>query len=637
MTTLESRVGIVYVPPVGDGIGRLIADGASTADLFAALRSARVDAALRGLLVVIGHAAPQAESATPEFQAVCSDLASLPCTTVATISDAAIGKRLELALACDYRLAADTANVVLGLPEVSVGLIPGGGGTQRLPRLIGLTRALDLILRARRLKANQARRAGLLDAVAPSGALDEIARAWARRPKRTRTAPLRGGLIGLAERTGIGRRVIFDRARSAISRSYPARLKALEVIEIGYERGIAAGLAAETNAVAMLAATETSRNLMWLSIAGQQQRARFGVEGVPRLAVVSGSAMGAAISELVRSGQVALADADVVVVAARDDLEHLRAAVRDVEAFARPDAVIGVHTSSIPLKEIASNASRPERIVGTRFIAPVQRTRLLELVQHERASESAVAVAAGLGSVLDKTVIVVGDGPGFFTSRVLGLMLNEAALLVEEGARVEAVDRAMTQFGFAAGPLRLLDEVGLDVAQRLAEQLALHPGQAFGDRVPRSRVIADLVAAGCIGRRSGAGFYLWRGTSRLDRLLRRPRRVPNPGVYRHAHPREVDEVTVQTRLALLFVNECVRCLEDGVLRSSVDGDLGAVLGLGFPPFLGGPFHYADSLGLRPLVDQLNVLTDQHGARFAPAGLLVERARDDRAFFAEPMS
>jgi len=627
MTGVETNTGVVYHPPV-DGIGRVNTDGAGDADLQAGLRSARADAALHGLVVVIGPADPQAESATPEFQAVCSDLASLPCTTVAIIPGPAVGKNLELALACDYRLAADDANVVAGLPEVSMGLIPSGGGTQRLPRLIGLTRALNLILRGRRLKADQARSVGLLDAVVPSGTLDETALSWARKPKRIRTAPDRGGLIGLAEQTAIGRRFIFDRARRALPDQYPAMRRALEAIELGYSRGLEAGLAAETNAVRELASTQSTRNLTWLSLAEQRQRARFRADRVLRTAVIGRSAMGVAINEFVGDRQVTPANAELIVVAVRDDLEHQRAAVREVEALVPPDAAIGVHTSSIPLKEIASAASRPERIVGTRFIAPVRRTRLVELVQPERAAESAVAVAAGLGTILDKTVIVVGDGPGFFTSRVLGLMLNEAALLVDEGTRVDVVDRAMREFGFAVGPLRLLDEVGLEIIQRIAEPLTL----AFGDRMPRPHVIDELVAAGCVGRTSHAGFYLWLGTSPLDRLRRRPRRVENPMIQRIRSAAGMDQATIQNRLALLFVNECVRCLEDGVLRSPADGDLGATLGTGFPPFLGGPFHYVDSLGLPVLIDKLSGLAEQHGTRFMPADLLLECARDGRTFF-----
>ena len=615
--------------PVAADVGRLIVAGASNAnDLAIALRAS---AAAPGLLVVIDAPDWCTSAASQDFQAVCNQLASFACTTVAIIRGAALGKYFELALACDYRVAADDAKVVVGLPEVSMGLIPSGGGTQRLPRLIGLTRALDLILPGRRMKVDQARGIGLLDAVVPTGTLDETALSWARKPKCARIAPGRGGLIALAEQTPIGRRLIFSRARRALPDDYPAMKRALEAIELGYSRGLEAGLAAETTIVRELAATPSTRNLTWLSMAGQQQRARFAASSRLQLAVVSESAMGTAVSGLLRGNQVALADADLVVVAARDDLEHQCAAVREVERSVRPETVIAVHTSALPLKDISSGAAHPERIVGTRFIAPVHRTRLMELVQPERAANSAVAVAAGLGTMLDKTVIVVSDGPGFFTSRVLGVMLNEAALLVDEGAPVDGVDRAMRQFGFPVGPLRLLDKVGLEVIQRIAEPLE----KTFGERMPRPRIIDKLVAMGYLGRVSRAGFYVWRDTSPLDRVWRRPRRVANPAVHRVRPPDGIDQAAIQERLALLFVNECVRCLEDGVLRSAADGDLGAVLGIGFPPFLGGPFHYADSLGLQVLVDKLSGLAEQHGTRFVPADLLLERARAGRPFFEEP--
>jgi len=205
-------------------------------------------------------------------------------------------------------------------------------------------------------------------------------------------------------------------------------------------------------------------------------------------------------------------------------------------------------------------------------------------------------------------------------------MLNEP--VVDEGARVDEVDRAMREFGFAVGPLRLLDEIGLEVTQRIAEPLE----KAFGERMPRLRAIAELIAAGCVGRTSRAGFYLWRGASRLDRVWRRPRRVANPAVHQVRPPAGMDQATIHDRLALRLVNECIRCLEDGVLRSPADGNVGAVLGIGFPPFLSGPFHYADSLGLQVVVDKLSGLADQHGARFIPADLLLERAREGRTFF-----
>jgi len=209
---------------------------------------------------------------------------------------------------------------------------------------------------------------------------------------------------------------------------------------------------------------------------------------------------------------------------------------------------------------------------------------------------------------------------------VLGVMLNEAALMLGEGARMEDVDRAMTAFGFPVGPFVLYDEVGLEVAQHAGETVAA----AFGDRIPLATIVGELVAAGQTGRKAGAGFYLWPPPSRvpgpLKRLMPEPRRTPNPRAIGSPSQKQVDEPEIRDRLVLLFVNEAIRCLEEGVLRSATDGDLGAVLGLGFPPFTGGPFHYADSVGPAAVVDVLRRLADRHGPRYQPAESLVHGRR-----------
>jgi len=253
---------------------------------------------------------------------------------------------------------------------------------------------------------------------------------------------------------------------------------------------------------------------------------------------------------------------------------------------------------------------------------------LLEVVRGEGSADWAVATAVSVGNTMGKTVIVVGDSPGFYTSRVLGVMMNEAALLLGEGVRLEDVDRAMTAFGFPVGPFVLYDEVGLTVAQHAGETVVA----AFGDRLPASPVVPALVAAGNTGKRDGSGFYIWQKHRRLPGPLAaldpRPSKTPNPAVSRvlgDPAPRRLSEGEIQDRLALLFMNEAIRCLEEGVLRSPTDGDLGAVLGLGFPPFLGGPFHYADTLGHAELQQKLRRLADQHGTRYAPASLLAEQA------------
>jgi 3-hydroxyacyl-CoA dehydrogenase / enoyl-CoA hydratase / 3-hydroxybutyryl-CoA epimerase len=713
MTTVGSTRGAQFEAPQQDGIGRLLIDrpddsvNAINLDLMESLaeavRAARACETLRGLILVsrklnqwVAGAdlklvtqttdPTQIEAAGRRFQAVLDELAWLPCTTVAAINGAALGGGMELALACDYRLASDEPSVKLGQPEVNLGLVPAGGGTQRLPRLIGLERALDLILSGRQLNARRARRAGLLDEVVHPSILEAAARRWAAKPKRALDRPLSIGLstrvaLDLAEQVPAGRQLIYRQARQAVLERthghYPAPLKALEAVEIGFERGMAAGLEAEARAFGELATTETARNLIWLFMATQRQK-RTVSSKLTRIGVVGAGFMGAAIAEVAAAAGVAVrvrdvkpeavagglanirqmiqdavarrrfepregrdilqrvsgttdysgfARADLVIEAVFEDLKIKHRVVNELESVLPPGTLIASNTSAIPIRDIAQAARHPERIVGMHFFSPAQRMPLLEVVRPDGAADSAVATAVAAGTQMGKTVVIVGDRPGFYTSRVLGVMLNEAALLLTEGARVEDVDAAMTSFGFPVGPFVLYDEVGLEVALHAGESVT----RAFGDRIPPARVVQDLVAAGHTGRKVGEGFYMWRKRSRLPGFVAsRPARTPNPAVYGGSPRRTFAEQEIQDRLVLLFVNEAVRCLDEGVLQSPTDGDLAAVLGLGFPPFRGGPFHYADSIGAEALANRLRDLARDHGGRYEPASPIV----DGRKFFEE---
>jgi 3-hydroxyacyl-CoA dehydrogenase/enoyl-CoA hydratase/3-hydroxybutyryl-CoA epimerase len=712
-----------FEAPGDDGIGRIVIDRPDDSvnavnprlveDLAEAVRAARSCANLGGLVVASGKAtqfvagadlkmvgtasdATQLEAVSRRFQAVLDELAWLPCTVVAAINGPALGGGLELALACDYRVGIDAPGLSVGQPEVNLGLVPAGGGTQRLPRLIGLQAALDLILSGRRLNARRARRMDLLDEVVHPTVLAQAARAWAARPKRPLDRPLHlaftaQAALGIAELTPAGRRVMYQRARDAVMARthghYPAPLKALEAIEIGLEQGMAAGLDAEARAFAELAGAPSARNLIWLFMAGRRQKSATAGPRLERLGVVGAGFMGAAIAEVgaaaglavrlrdvtpeaVASGLSSVRKmldsgikrrrfdgreaqqilhrvsgttdysgfqrADLVIEAVFEDLAIKQSVIQDLEANLKPEAVIASNTSAIPIKDIAAQAKNRERIVGMHFFSPAERMPLLEVIRPERAADWAIQAAVAVGTKMGKTVIVVADSPGFYTSRVLGVMMNEAALMLTEGARVEEVDRAMTAFGFPVGPFVLYDEVGLEVAQHAGESVE----RASKDRVPRTSVVPQLVAAGQTGRKSGAGFYLWHKSSiprPLRGIVKRPSRTVNHSIYRlagaHAQ-RTFGDQQIQDRLALLFVNEAMRCLQEGVLQSAADGDLGAVLGLGFPPFRGGPFHFADSYGLAALADKLSDLAQAHGVRYEPADLLVERARQGRTFIEE---
>ena len=717
MSSLAAR----FEAPGPDGIGRIVLDrpddrlNALNPEMIeaigAAVRQARACSALRGVVVASAKAgqwvagadlrllashtsADEIERTARRFQAVCDELAWLPCTTVAALNGPALGGGLELALACDYRVAGDAPELVVGQPEVNLGLLPAGGGTQRLPRLIGLEPALDLILSGRRLNARRARRAGIIDEVVHPLVLDTAASRWAAKPKRPLDRPLRLGpnrrsALELAELTPVGRAAIYRRARAGVLERtrghYPAPLRALEAVRAGLEHGMAAGLDAEARAFGELADSPAARNLIWLFMATQRQKRRFETDRartVERVGVVGAGFMGAAIAEVaaVAGLPVRLRDtspenvaaglarvrrmadnvgrrrglrpaeaqaiaqrvagttdytgfhaAQVVIEAVFEDLSTKQTVVRELENVLSAETVIATNTSALPIARIASAASRPERIVGMHFFSPAERMPLLEVIRPAAAADWAVATAVSLGVRLGKTVIVVGDSPGFYTSRVLGVMLNEAALLLTEGASIDAVDAAATAFGFPVGPFVLYDEVGLAVAQHAGETVSA----AFGARIPPAEIVGRLVATGAVGKRVGAGFYMWRKPGRL--LGRRSERRPNPRVYEllgRPARRDVSVQHIQDRLALLFVNEAMRCLEEGVLASPADGDLGAVLGLGFPPFLGGPFHYADAIGPEHLERRLRRLAEAHGERYAPADVLVETARQARTFHAE---
>jgi 3-hydroxyacyl-CoA dehydrogenase/enoyl-CoA hydratase/3-hydroxybutyryl-CoA epimerase len=275
--------------------------------------------------------------------------------------------------------------------------------------------------------------------------------------------------------------------------------------------------------------------------------------------------------------------ADIVIEAVFEDIGIKRGVIAELEQVVRDDTVIASNTSALPISEIAREARIPERIVGMHFFSPVHKMQLVEIVRPERADADAVATAVDLALRMGKTPIVVGDGPGFYTSRVLGTMLGEAFKMLEGGTAIDEIDRAMTAFGWPVGPLQLVDEVGLEVAVHVAETIS----RFHGDLVPH--VVSALVAEGKKGKARGGGFYRYDGK----------KRIPEPRVYEilRVAPMPAHE-DVAKRLTETFVRECVRCLDEGILRSPEEGDIGAILGLGFPAYLGGPFAYAKEHGVK---------------------------------------
>jgi 3-hydroxyacyl-CoA dehydrogenase / enoyl-CoA hydratase / 3-hydroxybutyryl-CoA epimerase len=606
---------------------------------------------------------------------------------VAAIHGACLGGGAELALACSHRIATDDPKTQLGQPEVQLGVIPAVGGTQRLPELIGITAALDLILTGKTIDARKARRLGLVDGTVPVSMLDEIARQRAEEAigatrgvdggARQWLSPQ--GLQKLALETNpVGQKVLFQQARQKLlartKGHYPAPERALEAVRIGVQEGRTAGYDAEARFFAELVTSRESRALRSIFFATRQKPETPEARPVERIAVLGGGLMGAGIATVstlkagsrvrikevdpagvaraqayvakVLQGRVkrrrmrefeaektqlrvtgssdwtGFADSDLVIEAVFEDLELKQNILREVEGIVSPETVFASNTSSLPITEIAAASSRPETVLGMHYFSPVEKMPLLEVIVTDQTAKWAEHTAVAYGQKQGKTVIVVNDGTGFYTSRILGPYSAEAFHLLAEGATVEEIDGAIEGWGFPVGPLRLADEVGIDVGAKIAVILT----DAFGERMAGPEMMKGLVTADRKGRKNRKGFYLYdedgkRGdvdeTVYADLGIR-----PSGGISR---------TEIQDRIVLAFINEAARCLEEDILRSATDGDIGAVMGLGFPPFRGGPFFWIDEVGAAEVVRKLQDLESRHGARFAPAQILVEAAEQDTRF------
>lgn len=630
--------------------------------------------------------AADAEALSRSGQRMLDRLAALHKPVVAAIHGACLGGGLEVALACHWRVLSDHPKSVCALPEVQLGLLPGAGGTQRLPRLIGLQAALDLILTGKTVRPRKAKTLGLIDDLVHPAILRRVALQRARElAARQRTRPERksGPTAMLLEDNSVGRAVVFRQAREQVLKktrgAYPAPLAAIEVVAEGYANGIGRGLDAEAKAFGRLAVTEVCRELTFLFFATTALKKDTGVESgatarpVRRLGIVGGGFMGAGIASVavqhdtlvrikeasleriagaigvVREGleekrrkrrltRLAMDDAlarvsggtdytgftraDVVIEAVFEDLAVKHTVLREVEAVSS-HAIFASNTSTIPIGRIADASSRPERVIGMHFFSPVQKMPLLEVIAAPATSDETIATVVAFGRQLGKTVIVVRDGPGFYVNRILAPYINAAGALLDDGVAIEAIDQALLAYGFPVGPITLLDEVGLDIAGKSGAIML----DAFGDRMMPSHTLMRVIESGRTGRKTGRGFYTYEDGERGGPDSAIYAMTPVQGSRRSATADEIQE-----RAVLPMLNEAVRCLEDGVLRTTRDGDVGAVFGIGFPPFRGGPFRAIDAIGAAALVRRLEVLDARFPGRYAPAARLRDMAARGERFY-----
>jgi 3-hydroxyacyl-CoA dehydrogenase/enoyl-CoA hydratase/3-hydroxybutyryl-CoA epimerase len=619
------------------------------------------------------------------YSRMLTRLSRSPKPVVAAVHGAALGGGLEVALACHYILASDHPLTVMGLPEVQLGIMPAAGGTQRLPMRIGLLNGLEMMLSGRQVRAQKALSMGLIDEISTPEKILERAEAVALDLAESRIAPPKKK-IGFGERLvslPLLRDYVFAKARKKIQRTtrgnYPGPMKIIECVELGLKRGLDAGLEREIDTIGELLMTPQSRSLIWLFVATQEMKSSSpDSRKVTRMALLVGKPMGAGLASIslkccpvvvhdistkalenykdevwtglakhLQAGAITLkesqsrwarlstttevediAGSDLVIEAVSEDLELKRKVLAQIEDVVGPETVFGSNTSALSLSAIAAQARHKERVVGMHYFPPVHKIPLLELVAPDKAAPWAVDTAKAFGQAQGKTVIVVKDRPGFYTTRILSLYLNEALRLLEEGARMEDIDEAMKDFGFPAGPLTLIDEKGIDSTARVFQDLS----QAFGGRWPEtSDAVSRILKAGFLGRKSGRGFYIYP-------VKKKVKRRSNPEIYsffpNNPGKKAFSAPLTHDRLSLAMVNEAARCLEEEVIGSPRDGDVAAVLGLGFPPFRGGPFHHVDAVGAQIIVNRLEELAGRHGSHFVPAQILVDNARAGKTFFGQ---
>ena len=714
-TEIRDGILVATINQPGDAVNKV--DRALGAELERVLDTIERDRSIRGAVIISGKPdifvagadieqflefrAPQdAENAARFGQRLLGAVEKARVPVVAAIHGACLGGGLEMALACRYRVCSDHPKTVLALPEVQLGLIPGMGGTQRLPRLVGASSALDMILTGRNVRAKKALQMGLVDEmVHPSILLDTAVRRAAELADGS-LRPRRGGkglMAAALDGNPIGRNVVYRKAREGVMDKtqghYPAPLAAIDVVRYGLANGLEKGLEEEARVFGRMALTPVSRELVFLFFATTALKKDFGVpdaevpaarRDVRKLGVLGAGFMGAGITSVavqqgtlvrlkdtdaprVGKGLAAVRDVlkerltrkqitrqqfddymalaggtteytgfgnvDLVIEAVFEDLALKHSVLQVVEQLVPEDAVIASNTSTIPIRSIAQGLRRQDRVLGMHFFSPVHKMPLLEIIVTPETRPEATVTAVAYGRRLGKTVIVVNDGPGFYTTRILAAYMNEAGRMLDEGVPVDALDKALVDFGFPVGPITLMDEVGLDVGGKVGLVMA----EAFGARMMPGEGVRRVVESGRTGRKGRKGFYLYDESGRKGGV--------DPSVYqlihegdRRAEPRRlgpvigVEQGEIAERCVLAMVNEAARCLEEEVLRSPRDGDIGAVFGLGFPPFRGGPFRYMDAVGIEEIVRRLSLLDGRFPGRFAPAGILVEMGRASRRFY-----
>jgi 3-hydroxyacyl-CoA dehydrogenase/enoyl-CoA hydratase/3-hydroxybutyryl-CoA epimerase len=616
-----------------------------------------------------------------EGQRIFNTLAGLPFPVVAAIHGACLGGGLELALSCSHRVVSDSPKTFLGLPEIQLGIIPGFGGTQRLPRLVGLIEALKMITSGNRVFAGKAVRIGLADAIAPKEHLLDAALKLIRegKPKKSARSTLQKYVL---EANPLGRSIVFSKTRAAVAKkvgdNYPAPFAAIDAVKTGLSQGMRKGLEREAELLGELAVTDVSKRL--INVFRLREKFthvdRKAAHSVNNVGVIGAGVMGGGIAMLAaennmqvrlmnrstkglgrfvrflnkttgekrRKGVLSpldvdwlksrlsydtavrgLQSADLVIEAIAEDMDIKKITFAEVAQNTRPATLILSNTSSLSVTEMATVVPEPARVAGLHFFNPVDKMPLVEIIKGDLTSDATVDALKGFARRLGKIPVVVKDRPGFLVNRLLLPYLNEAARMLEDGVPMQAIDQVLLRFGMPMGAFYLLDVVGLDIAFHVGE--ILHKG--LGDRLAPSPVLKTLFDAGRLGKKAGKGFY------RYDQNGRREYDPELMVLLKEYCTGDLilNEEEIVERAVLAMINEAAYCLEEEVVVGPDAVDAAMIFGAGFPAYTGGLLRYADNLRVSHVVARLVGMSASYGKRFEPAKLLQDMALQKKTFYA----
>jgi len=627
-------------------------------------------------------------------QMIFSQLEQLNVPVVAAIHGACLGGGLELAMACHARVCSDSSKTALGLPEVQLGLLPGGGGTQRLPKLVGVQKSLDMMLTGKQLRAKQALKAGLVNDVVPNSILIATAENMILSGKVKKSAKRKLSLVNkFLENTAIGRSIVYKQAKKSVlsktKGNYPAPVKIIDCIKIGMEESPAKGYQVEADHFAELAMSDVSvqlRNIFFATTAMKKEQgvAEVMPEKINKAGILGGGLMGggiafvtatkakipARIKDISHQGishaikysydilnkkvkrrfirksemqkQVAMItgcidysgfkDVDIVVEAVFENLELKQNMVVEVEQQTKESTIFASNTSSLPIDKIAAKATRPENVIGLHYFSPVDKMPLVEIIPHlstaGKTSNKTISTTVAFAKKQGKTPIVVKDKAGFYVNRILAPYMNEAAILLIAGEPIDKIDKALVNYGFPVGPMQLLDEVGIDVGAKIGPILQAELGERFAAPAAFDKLLDD----GRLGKKANKGFYLYganikgkaKGNKQVDDSIYALLNIKPAG--------NLSENEIAKRCTYMMLNEAARCIDEGIVRNARDGDIGAIFGIGFPPFLGGPLRTIDKIGAQSVVAQLSQWADIHGDRYTPCDALVAIAESGSSYY-----